>query len=335
MAKIIGGFDPESYATVAERIRLFYAAHPLGRIHTELVTRTAEAVVFKASDLASIADPAGNWFRYTYDGASRVDSLLIGPSGGNKSIWETHVYDPDGRQTRRTRSTAASSLFDELFWFDAQGRPTKVWRATAANGRSPDTTRFVYSGLGAVQARERIDQFGNWESEEYRVDALGNNLESRDGGTNNHGVQDPRYWQYSFHGELAARNTYQPQQAEEWFKQGFDGDGNVAYRFLVIHRLSGNYEADDQVRNYYDAANRLRAVQHYNFPGVGDTHGTFDEYEYDALGRRIVVVSRRHENLPACTNGATCCETATVILNRAGEVVTTWARSSAGWRIHP
>ena len=49
MAKIFGGFDPESYATVAERIRLFYAAHPLGRIHTDLVSRTADAVVFKAS----------------------------------------------------------------------------------------------------------------------------------------------------------------------------------------------------------------------------------------------------------------------------------------------
>jgi len=49
MAKIFGGFDPESYATVAERIRLFYTAHPLGRIHTDLVSRTAEAVVFKAS----------------------------------------------------------------------------------------------------------------------------------------------------------------------------------------------------------------------------------------------------------------------------------------------
>lgn len=49
MAKIFGGFDPESYATVAQRIRLFYAAHPLGRIHTDLVSRTAEAVVFKAS----------------------------------------------------------------------------------------------------------------------------------------------------------------------------------------------------------------------------------------------------------------------------------------------
>ena len=42
------GFDPEAYATVAERIRLFYERHPLGRIQTELVSRTPNEVIFKA-----------------------------------------------------------------------------------------------------------------------------------------------------------------------------------------------------------------------------------------------------------------------------------------------
>jgi hypothetical protein len=58
--------------------------------------------------LATITDPTGNWFRYTYDGAGRVDSLLIGASGGSNSIWETHAYDADGRQTRRIRATASN-----------------------------------------------------------------------------------------------------------------------------------------------------------------------------------------------------------------------------------
>ena len=62
-----------------------------------------------------------------------------------------------------------------------RGGPVKVGRATAANGAPTDTSHFVYAGLGAVEARDRIDLFGNWESEEYRADALGNNLESRDG----------------------------------------------------------------------------------------------------------------------------------------------------------
>src|SRR5690349_10877867 len=48
MGKTGSDFDPDAYAPVAERIRLFYQAHPLGRIETELVRRTADEVVFKA-----------------------------------------------------------------------------------------------------------------------------------------------------------------------------------------------------------------------------------------------------------------------------------------------
>ena len=41
-------FDPSRYATVAERIELFYRSHPNGRIQTELINRDAESVTFKA-----------------------------------------------------------------------------------------------------------------------------------------------------------------------------------------------------------------------------------------------------------------------------------------------
>ena len=47
-SKVSEGFDPTAYATVAERVRLFYERHPLGRIQTELVSRTANEVIFKA-----------------------------------------------------------------------------------------------------------------------------------------------------------------------------------------------------------------------------------------------------------------------------------------------
>ena len=42
------GFDPNSYATVAERVRSFYVAYPLGRIETDMVDRTEQEIVFKA-----------------------------------------------------------------------------------------------------------------------------------------------------------------------------------------------------------------------------------------------------------------------------------------------
>jgi hypothetical protein len=41
-------FSPEQYATVAERIELFYARFPQGRINTELVARVDGEVTFKA-----------------------------------------------------------------------------------------------------------------------------------------------------------------------------------------------------------------------------------------------------------------------------------------------
>jgi hypothetical protein len=48
MGKLGSGSDNTGYATVAERVRLFYSAHPLGRIETQLIERTEREIVFKA-----------------------------------------------------------------------------------------------------------------------------------------------------------------------------------------------------------------------------------------------------------------------------------------------
>lgn len=56
MPKAQLGFDPALYAPVADRIRLFYERHVDGRIITELVSRTATDVVFKAHVYRSSLD---------------------------------------------------------------------------------------------------------------------------------------------------------------------------------------------------------------------------------------------------------------------------------------
>ncbi len=48
MSKSDAFFSPEQYATVAERIELFYSRFPEGRINTELVTREGGEITFKA-----------------------------------------------------------------------------------------------------------------------------------------------------------------------------------------------------------------------------------------------------------------------------------------------
>jgi len=48
MPKSDATFDPRAYATVADRISLFYRQFPSGRINTELVARDAREITFRA-----------------------------------------------------------------------------------------------------------------------------------------------------------------------------------------------------------------------------------------------------------------------------------------------
>src|SRR5213076_2587527 len=55
MSKTDSFFNPDQYATVAERIELFYSRFPQGRINTELVARadgeiTFTALVYRSTD---------------------------------------------------------------------------------------------------------------------------------------------------------------------------------------------------------------------------------------------------------------------------------------------
>lgn len=58
MPKTDQSFDPNAYATVAQRIELFYRSHPNGRIGTELINRDVASVTFKASVYRNETDPA-------------------------------------------------------------------------------------------------------------------------------------------------------------------------------------------------------------------------------------------------------------------------------------
>ncbi|HEY2851390.1 MAG TPA: hypothetical protein VGJ18_01000 [Gemmatimonadaceae bacterium] len=60
---------------MAERIRLFYAAHPLGRIQTDLVRRTPHEVVFKASVYRSPEDdrPAATGWAAEREGDGEIN----------------------------------------------------------------------------------------------------------------------------------------------------------------------------------------------------------------------------------------------------------------------
>jgi hypothetical protein len=56
MSKTDSSFNSDQYATVAERIELFYARYPEGRINTELVGRADGEITFKAHIYRSAAE---------------------------------------------------------------------------------------------------------------------------------------------------------------------------------------------------------------------------------------------------------------------------------------
>jgi hypothetical protein len=58
MPKTSSSFDPSAYATVADRITLFYERYPDGRIETDLISRENGAVTFKALVYRAVAERA-------------------------------------------------------------------------------------------------------------------------------------------------------------------------------------------------------------------------------------------------------------------------------------
>lgn len=70
-------FNPAGYAPVAERIVQFYEAHPLGRIVTELMSRTDAEVVFRASVYrdASESGPAATGWAAEREGDGDVNEV--------------------------------------------------------------------------------------------------------------------------------------------------------------------------------------------------------------------------------------------------------------------
>ena len=77
MSKTDSFFNPEQYATVAERIELFYSRYPQGRINTELVSRADGAITFKAVVYrdANDATPAATGWASEREGDSDINTI--------------------------------------------------------------------------------------------------------------------------------------------------------------------------------------------------------------------------------------------------------------------
>lgn len=77
MPKFDAAFDPDSYAPVADRIRLFYDRFPSGRIITDLIARQRGEVIFKALVFRDLndAEPAATGWASEREGDGDVNEV--------------------------------------------------------------------------------------------------------------------------------------------------------------------------------------------------------------------------------------------------------------------
>ena len=117
MRKTGPDFNPDEYAPVSERIRLFYDTHPLGRIETELVTRTPHEVVFKAT---------------VYRNATDSQAAATGWAAEREGDGEVNLV----ACLENTETSAIGRALANLGFTASRRRPsveemTKTWRARA------------------------------------------------------------------------------------------------------------------------------------------------------------------------------------------------------------
>jgi RHS repeat-associated protein len=237
----------------------------------------------------------GNAFTYTYDNAGQLATLEM-PGG----VREVFGYDGAGRVTADTIRTALNQLLraTEFTYGDARGKVTRAWNAVFKR----DSLTATYSGLGFVVASSYRDIGTDWRgftqnfssAEKFGYDALGNILASTTATLNSTAADEHT------HTSSGRTYTYDPVSGRLAQMAGdprpdnlvYDANGNVRFQYTQTPPFTSPIREDRM--SYFAADGTLRATDHRT--RVRDNQSftfTFEEYWYDALGRRVLVRTRR------------------------------------------
>jgi RHS repeat-associated protein len=276
--------------------RLSWVRHP-----TNLATNAAAQVDSFTYDavtgaLSTARDRGGVAFSFHQDLLGRPTSTHM-PGVGSAALIDSTVYDIGSRAVRRMTGTASApaGMMDERMQYDARG---KTIRVDLPNGTASASMNW-YSGLGNLVGTEWDNVAGNGNTrEEYVIDALGNIRERRT--PLQSGTQHPHdfYYEYAIDGVNQRVLRIVKKDTASWVdsldfqadsaRRLYDGSGNVTTALQAVELGTGSGTRTVATRNYYSADDRLYAVHHFDqTPSV--QNGSWEEYRYDPLGRRIIV----------------------------------------------
>ncbi len=268
-------------------------------------TLTYDQGTFGSGLFNSITDPTGRTYIMEYDGENRLKTRTLPPS-----IVETLLYDAESRVRDRTISRIGVTLLDETLTYDPQG---KVLTAASTFDNQTRNFRTGYSGLGVVMAHEELTNASAPQFQErFEVDATGN-LRSKESTSPAAGSGEAiPVWQYLYQQSRLryavapgpSPGTGSPGPYSKEMIQDFDEAGNVVASIHVEERTpdpngapAGETTQRRVSKSWYGYDGKLRFSQRYiAHVDIGETDGSFEEYWYDALGRRVQVRSRQDDS---------------------------------------
>ena len=252
--------------------------------------------------LDAVQDVLGGYFAYRYNARSELDALSL-PGG----ITERYGYDEDGRpNTHQATNSTNVLLRDEKREHDRRGKILSTMNAAGVR----DTLTAYYSGLGHVAAttfaQHGKDEYGSARryssSERFQHDAMANVYSSSYSANYTRGWGGNVWWGYrEGDGSWSSGSArYHPGTGRLAYTMNshikdeyrYDGGGNTVF----TTRTTGTAHRDRA--SYYGADGTLRAADYRTATTGGDPpiapfQATFEEYRYDALGRRVWVRARR------------------------------------------
>lgn len=280
--------------------------HPAGLAPSATQNQTRYGYHPETGVVDEVVDPLNGRYSFTYKPRGETDTYRL---PGN--ISEAYAYDDDGRLAahRVTNASTSPERYTALtlrlatLRYDARGKLLSTENGVGTR----DTLTAKYSGLGHVVQGQSVSHGyannGNTarsvSGETLQHDALANMLRQEvsssyaTAGNRDRSMSSRVYGYARSNGRLARIDT--PWQRDTTY---YDAAGNAEFTTQSAFVRTADADLTD-VASFYAADSTLRAAERRtvadpNIVDGGFYSQAFEEYRYDALGRRVWVRARQH-----------------------------------------